>query len=210
MRYTRLLQHADYFRILNLESDATDTDVKMAYLREAKKWHPDTNTNSKTDAINRSSRFQLVGEAYSHLKTAESRAAYRFEISPDAAEDWTQRGRKDSQFNQRQQETNSVQYEFNAAEQRWQHANANSKSARFAKAFEKVIHPRNLFFVLPLGIIAYWFTTTAIDNFKENHVRMLPGMVTAGLSSTSESGVNGDGDGSDGGKKVLAWHNPRS
>ena len=100
----------DYFKILNVENDATDEEIKAAYLTEAKRWHPDTNKASDAQA-----RFQLIGEAYDNIKNAKSRDAYRFETSPDAAEDWTNKGRRNSKYERSQRSHHDVQYEYNQA-----------------------------------------------------------------------------------------------
>ena len=111
MRFSRMLCHfPDYFKILNVENDATDEEIKAAYLTEAKRWHPDTNKASDAQA-----RFQLIGEAYDNIKNAKSRDAYRFETSPDAAEDWTNKGRRNSKYERSQRSHHDVQYEYNQA-----------------------------------------------------------------------------------------------
>jgi len=52
-----------------LESDAEFKDVKTAYRRLAKEFHPDTNPDDKAAA----ERFQKVQAAYEVLRKAEER-----------------------------------------------------------------------------------------------------------------------------------------
>jgi curved DNA-binding protein len=61
----------DYYEVLGLASGASQDDIKHAYRRLARKYHPDVSTASDAEA-----RFKEVGEAYAVLKDPEKRAAY--------------------------------------------------------------------------------------------------------------------------------------
>ena len=50
--------------ILGLSSDFDDKELKKAFRREARKWHPDLNKND----INAEERFKLINEAYEYLR----------------------------------------------------------------------------------------------------------------------------------------------
>ena len=62
-----------YHKILDISPKATDEDVKRAYLKLAKRFHPDHNPKNQLLAQH---RFLLVQEAYTSLKTREQRIAY--------------------------------------------------------------------------------------------------------------------------------------
>lgn len=51
----------DYYKILQVDRNATDDDLKKAYRKLAMKWHPDKNPNNKKDA---ESKFKTISEAY--------------------------------------------------------------------------------------------------------------------------------------------------
>ena len=53
----------DYLSILGLSSDFDDKELKKAFRREARKWHPDLNKND----LNAEERFKLINEAYEYL-----------------------------------------------------------------------------------------------------------------------------------------------
>ena len=53
----------DYLSILGLSPDFDDKDLKKAFRREARKWHPDLNKND----LNAEERFKLINEAYEYL-----------------------------------------------------------------------------------------------------------------------------------------------
>lgn len=63
----------DYYRILGLPRSASMPDVKAAYLRLAKKFHPDVNPDSKDWAAG---MFKEVSEAYELLSDPAKRRAY--------------------------------------------------------------------------------------------------------------------------------------
>ena len=54
----------DYLSILGLSSEFDDIELKKAFRREARKWHPDLNKND----INAEDRFKLINEAYEFLR----------------------------------------------------------------------------------------------------------------------------------------------
>lgn len=65
------MKYKDYYRILGVERGASAGDIKKAYRRLARKYHPDV-----SKAPDATEKFQEVGEAYETLKDPEKRAAY--------------------------------------------------------------------------------------------------------------------------------------
>ena len=59
----------DYLSILGLSYDFDDVELKKAFRREARKWHPDLNKND----INAEERFKLINEAYEFLGDPKKR-----------------------------------------------------------------------------------------------------------------------------------------
>ena len=53
----------DYWALLGLEPGSDSYQLKRAFRREARKWHPDLNGNDR----NAEERFKLVNEAYAVL-----------------------------------------------------------------------------------------------------------------------------------------------
>lgn len=66
------MEFIDYYKILELDKSATQTDIKKAYRRLARKLHPDLNPNDK-DA---QARFQQINEAHEVLSDPEKRKKY--------------------------------------------------------------------------------------------------------------------------------------
>ncbi|MAT66014.1 MAG: cytochrome C biogenesis protein [Gammaproteobacteria bacterium] len=65
------MEFKDYYKILGLERDAGQDEIKRAYRKLARKYHPDV--SSEPDA---ETRFKELSEAYEVLKDPEKRAAY--------------------------------------------------------------------------------------------------------------------------------------
>ncbi len=65
------MQYKDYYRILGVSKDATQDDIKRAYRKLARKYHPDVSQEPDAEA-----RFKEVNEANEALRDPEKRAAY--------------------------------------------------------------------------------------------------------------------------------------
>jgi curved DNA-binding protein len=65
------MEFKDYYKIMGLERDATQDQIKRAYRKLARKYHPDISKASDAEE-----RFKEVGEAYAVLKDPEKRVAY--------------------------------------------------------------------------------------------------------------------------------------
>ena len=65
------MEYKDYYKILGVERDAKEAEIKTAYRRLARKYHPDVSKEAKAEE-----KFKEVGEAYEVLKDTEKRQAY--------------------------------------------------------------------------------------------------------------------------------------
>jgi curved DNA-binding protein len=87
----------DYYKVLELDSSASQADIKKAYRKLARKYHPDLNPNEKTAQA----RFQQINEAHEVLSDPEKRKKY-----DQYGKDW-QHAEQYEQARQQQQQQGS-------------------------------------------------------------------------------------------------------
>ena len=65
------MEFKDYYHIIGVKKDASEDDIKRAYRKLARKYHPDVSKEPGAEA-----KFKEVNEAYDVLKDPEKRKAY--------------------------------------------------------------------------------------------------------------------------------------
>jgi curved DNA-binding protein len=84
----------DYYNVLGLQRDASSDDIKKAYRKLAKQYHPDANPNDETAK----KKFQQINEANEVLSDIENRKKY-----DKYGKDWQHSDAFEQQAKQRQQ-----------------------------------------------------------------------------------------------------------
>lgn len=91
----------DYYKVLELDKSATQADIKKAYRKLARKFHPDLNPNDKSAQA----RFQQINEAHEVLSDPEKRKKY-----DQYGKDW-QHAEQFEQARQQQQQSYGGKFE---------------------------------------------------------------------------------------------------
>ena len=68
-----MVKNTTLYDRLNLNSSASENEIKKAYRKASLKWHPDKNQDNKEEATQ---KFQEISEAYSVLSDQKKRELY--------------------------------------------------------------------------------------------------------------------------------------
>jgi len=66
------MPETDYYKILNVNKNASESEIKKAYRKLAMKYHPDRNKGDKSAE----EMFKKISEAYAVLSDKEKREQY--------------------------------------------------------------------------------------------------------------------------------------
>ena len=86
------MDYKDYYQVLGVGKDAAEKEVKHAFRRLARQYHPDVNPGDGTAE----ERFKEINEAYEVLSDSEKRSKY--DQLGTAYQNWEQRGGQSGDF----------------------------------------------------------------------------------------------------------------
>jgi curved DNA-binding protein len=86
------MEYKDYYRILGVDRNASEKDIKRAYRQLARQFHPDVNPGDKQAE----DQFKKINEAYEVLSDKEKRAKY--DQLGASWQQWQRMGRDPGQF----------------------------------------------------------------------------------------------------------------
>lgn len=194
-----------YFHVLGLTypSDVSDKVIKEAYYKLAKAYHPDAASGG--DAA----RFRQISDAYEAIKDKHRRAEVQALSVDDDAFHRRQRGSPGDRAANAAQDAyernyRTVESEFASAEDKFRAQ--NRRAFAFMSTFERLIHPRVLFVLVPLTVLGYCALSTASKRLY-THVfaadASAPGAAQAGSPAKAASASTNKAD-----QRVDCWLNP--
>ncbi len=98
------MNYKNYYEILGVEKSAAEKDIKSAYRKLARKWHPDANPDNPKAA---EEKFKDITEAYEVLNDSERRKKYDL-----LGSDWQQAARQADQQRSYRQAQRDQSYDF--------------------------------------------------------------------------------------------------
>jgi DnaJ-class molecular chaperone len=99
------MNYKDYYALLGVPKSAAEKDIKSAYRKLARKWHPDANPDNPKEA---EERFKEISEAYEVLGDPEKRKKYDV-----LGSNWQQAARQAEQQRQYRTRYNEQDFDFN-------------------------------------------------------------------------------------------------
>lgn len=150
----------NYYELLGVKQSASEDEIKEAYKKLMKKWHPDINKDK--DAVNMSSK---INEAKEVLLDSEKRKNYDIYLTEKTKEDYN----KYTQRKARESNTNS-DTNVNKNVTKWEYLNdwlkyANYSSLRKVLAVIGVMLETFLCFLIKILIIGFSFICNIISYF---------------------------------------------
>lgn len=99
------MNYKDYYQLLGVPKNSPEKDIKSAYRKLARKWHPDANPNDQKAA---EEKFKEIQEAYEVLGDPEKRRKYDM-----LGSDWQQAARQaEQQRRYRHQQNETFNFNF--------------------------------------------------------------------------------------------------
>lgn len=120
----------DYYEVLGVKKDATAEDVKKAYRKLARKYHPDLNPDDQEAKA----KFQQLNEAQEVLTDPEKRKQY-----DKYGENW----KHAEQYEQAEQARGQYQQSSGAGGSGWQDYSGNFDEGQFSDFFESMFGNRS-------------------------------------------------------------------
>ncbi len=159
----------NYYELLGVKNDATEEEIKSAYKRQMKKWHPDINKSD--EAIGMSAK---INEAKEVLLDEDKRKDYDVYLTKKTEENYNRYTQRRSEKNQNTNNSEKEQVYENKKVSKWEYLKDWLKYGNYSKA-------RKLFGVIGVllesmlcwGIKVLLIIFSFICNFASYLIRLL-------------------------------------
>ena len=169
------------FDLLGVSQNASEDDIRKAYRDKALLFHPDRNPS-----IEAKERFKIISNAYDQIKDSNRRAILLQDMAYDQDDDaWNKKSRY---YNNNHRNTNDVSGDFNTAETSYKARSkrSGSSSMKGLYTFERLIHPRTLFIILPIFGMTFYMIKKSINNITSSKTPSKLDLVDAWFNETTQ------------------------
>lgn len=123
----------DYYEVLGVDKKATTEEIKKAYRKLARKYHPDLNPDDNNAKL----KFQQLNEAQEVLTDPEKRKQY-----DKYGENW-KHGEQQEQAQRQYQQQQQQSYGFGGGNAGWENYSGNFDDGQFSDFFESMFGSRS-------------------------------------------------------------------
>ncbi len=106
------MEFKNYYKILGIDVSSNSFQIKNAFLKQSKIWHPDKNPNQDT-----TQKMQDINEAYLILKDEEARKLYDIEFDRFYKMDFLNRSNESKNFDYKFKDEKLEKWILNARKQ---------------------------------------------------------------------------------------------
>lgn len=171
-----IMDNKDYYKIMGVDKDASDKDIKLAYRKLARKYHPDISKEPDAEA-----KFKEMGEAYEVLKDPAKRAQYDQELQYKHFNQGAQQQKDYSQTQQPQFDSDFFESLFGHSRYQQHPSTGEHYRGKMHISLEEAFHGTSKHLQVP------------IDNGSETLMQTLKVKIPAGIKSEQQIRLAGQG-----------------
>lgn len=190
------MDFVDYYKILELDKSAGPDDVKKAYRRLARKYHPDLNPNDEAAK----KKFQQINEANEVLSDAEKRKKYdQYGENWKNSEAYEQASRQQKQQQQQRSDQNSQSWSQHTSDDNFSEYFESMFGSAAGRGRQTKYRGQDYSYELQLNLTDVYTSHQQTLSVNQKNIRLT---IPAGVENGQTIRIKGHGgEGSNGGPK---------